>query len=109
MISPILANILNTSVSLGDYPSELKMSEIMPIFKADDETDACNYKLISLLSNFNRVIEKIMYNRAKGFMETHSLLSSSQYGFCQAHSTEHVILDMVDSIRTNMDKKRFSC
>ena len=81
------------------------MSEIVPIFEADDETDACNYRLI----NFNRVIEKIMYNRAKGFIETHNLLSSSQYGFCRAHSTEHVILDMVDSIRTNMDKKNFSC
>ena len=34
---------------------------------------------------------------------------SSQYGFRQAHSTQHAILDMVKTIQTNMDKKLFSC
>ena len=38
-------------------------------------------------------------------IEKHSLLYSSQYGFRQAHSTQHAILDMVESIQTNMDKK----
>ena len=47
------------------------MSKIIQIFKADDETDACNYRLISLLSNFNSIFEKIMYNRAKGFIDKH--------------------------------------
>ena len=69
MISPVLANFLNKSVSLGAYPSKLKMSKIIPIYKADDETDACNYRLISLLSNFNRIFEKIMYNRMKFFID----------------------------------------
>ena len=51
--------------------------------------------------------EYIMYNRMNIFI--HQLLSSSQYDFRQAHSTEHAILDMVESIRTNMDKRLFSC
>ena len=42
-------------------------------------------------------------------MKKHSLLYSSQYGFRQAHSTQHAILDMVETIQTNMDKKLFSC
>ena len=41
------------------------MSKIIPILKADDETDTCNYRPISLLSNFNRIFEKIMYDRMK--------------------------------------------
>ena len=43
------------------------------------------------------------------FIEKHQLLSSSQYGFRQAHSTEHAILDMVETIRSNMDRRLFSC
>ena len=81
IISPVLANFLNKSVSLGVYPSKLKMSKVIPVYKADDETDACNYRPISLLSNFNRIFEKIMYNRMKVFIQKHQLLSSSQYGF----------------------------
>ena len=77
----------------------------MPIFKADDETDTSNYRPISLLLNFNRIFENIMYDRMRDFIEKHSLLYSSQYGFRQAHSAQHAILDMVETIQTNMDKK----
>ena len=50
-----------------------------------------------------------MYNRMRDFIEKHGLLYSSQYGFRQAHSTQHAILDMVETIQTNKDKKLFSC
>ena len=83
IISPVLANFLNKSVSLGAYPSKLIMFKVIPVYKADDETDACNYRPISLLSNFNRIFEKIMYNRMKVFIQKHQLLSSSQYGFAK--------------------------
>ena len=36
------------------------------------------------------------------------LLSSSQYGFRKAHSTQHANLDIVNAIQTNMDKQLFS-
>ena len=55
------------------------------------------------------MFEKIMYDRMRDFIEKHSLLYSSQYGFRQAHSTQHAILDVVETIQTNMDKKLFSC
>ena len=49
VMSPaVLSDILNTSVSLGASPKKLKMSKIIPIFKADDETDTSNYRPISL-------------------------------------------------------------
>lgn len=50
-----------------------------------------------------------MYNRIKVFVEKHQLLYSSQNSFRQAHSTEHAVLSMVETIRTNMDKRLFSC
>ena len=108
VISPVPSDILNTSVSLRAYPPKLKMLNIIPIFKADDKSDTSNYRPISLLSNFNRIFEKIMYDRMRDFIEKHSLLYSSQYGFRQAHSTQHAILDIVETIQTNMGKKLFS-
>ena len=104
-ISPVFSYILNAFVTLGTYPLKLKMSKIIPIFKADDETDTSNYRPISLLSNFNRIFEEIMFERMRDFIEKHSLLYSSQYGFRQAHSTQHAIPDMVETIQINMDKK----
>ena len=83
------------------------MLNIIPIVKADDETDTSNYRPISLLSNVNRIFENIMYGTMRDFIEKHSLLYSSQYGFRQAHSTQHAILDIVETIQTNTDKKLF--
>ena len=125
--TPVLLNFLNTeaksylqffqkfsthlSLSLEAYPKQLKMSKILPIFKDDHETNTSNYRPISLLSNFNRIFENIMYYRIEWecFIEKHSLLYSYRCGFRQAHSTQHAILDMVETIQTNMDKKLFSC
>ena len=45
----------------------------------------------------------------RDFIGKRSQLYSSQYGFRQTHSTQRTILDMVETIQTNMDKKLFSC
>ena len=51
VITPVLTEILNTSIKLRTYPSKLKITKITPVFKSDDDTDAKNYGPISLLSN----------------------------------------------------------
>ena len=111
--TPVLLNFLNTHAT--SYLQFFQTFSIHlsllgpPPKKADDETDTSNYRPISLLSNVNRIFENIMYGTMRDFIEKHSLLYSSQYGFRQAHSTQHAILDMVETIQTNMDKKLFSC
>ena len=109
VISSTLAQIINLSISTGVYPKKLKMAKIIPIFKADDNTDANNYRPISLLSNFNRIFEKLICNRMESFIEKNNLFSPSQNGFCKAHSTQHAILDIFNTIQTNMDNHLFSC
>ena len=79
------------------------------MFKADDETEPNNYRPISLLSNFNRIFEKLMYKRMKVFINEEDILYRSQYGFREEHSTQHAIIDIVNTIQSNMDKSLFSC
>ena len=109
ILSPVLSNIFNTSITSGVHPSKLKISKITPIFKSEDETDASNYRPISLLSSFNRIFEKLLYYRMKDFIDKNKLIHSSQYGFRKAHSSDHAILDIVETLQNNMDKHYFSC
>jgi hypothetical protein len=44
VISPVLSEIINTSIALGIYPTKLKMAKIIPVYKSEDETDANNYR-----------------------------------------------------------------
>ena len=109
IISKPLANIMNASIETGMYPSQLKHAQIVPIFKSDDKEEPGNYRPISLLSNLNRIFEKLMYNRLKIFIDQNNILCSSQYGFREGHSTNHALLDIVNKIQTNMDNNLFSC
>ena len=104
-----LTMLINKSIEYGTYPSKLKLAKVIPIYKSGDESDPSNYRPISLLSIFNRIFEKMMYNRLKSFIEKCNILLYSQYGFREKRSTEHAILDIINEIETNMDKKLYSC
>ena len=69
IISQPLTSLLNLSVIRGVYLAKLKLSKIIPVYKSDDEYDPNNYRPISLLSNFNRIFEKLMYFRMISFIE----------------------------------------
>ena len=74
IISQPLASLLNFSVIQGVYPAKLKLSNIIPVYESDDEHDPNNYRPISLLSNFNRIFEKLMYSHVISFIEKYELL-----------------------------------
>ena len=107
IISQPLSIILNNSISQGAYPSILKHAKVIPIHKGDDPTDPENYRPISLLSIFNRIFEKAMYNRLKPFLDNSGVLYKSQYGFREKHSTQHALLDAANQIQSNMDRRFF--
>ena len=74
LLKKTLAEIFNISVIQGKYSSKLKISRINPIFKADDEKDTNNYRPISLLSNLNRIFEKLMYSRLIQYIDQNNIL-----------------------------------
>ena len=108
-ISHTLPELMNMSILTGIYPHKLKHAIVTPIYNADDETDPNNYRPISLLSVFNRIFEKLMYKRLKSFINRNDIFFTSQYGFRENCSAQHAILDILNKIQNNIDKRLFSC
>ena len=79
--SDTLAEIINISVQSGLYPSKLKHARVIPLCKTGDGTQPGNYLPISLLSVFNRLLERLMKKRLTLFIEKNQTLSQSQYAF----------------------------
>jgi hypothetical protein len=104
-ISKPIAEMINISIQSCIYPSILKHAKVIPVFKTGDVTESDNYRPISLLSNLNKILEKVMYKRFIIFIENKNILHHSQYGFRQQYSTQHAILDIVNNIQANIDKK----
>ena len=109
ILSKPLAELMNMSVPQGQHPSKLKHAKVIPIYKGEDKSDPGNYRPISLLSNFNRIFEKVMFKRLKTFLDKYEVLYRSQYGFRDKHSAQHAILDIVNTLQSNFDNKLFSC
>ena len=61
-ISSQLSEIFNISFSSGIFPSILKTAKVIPIYKKDSKIDFSIYRPISLLSNIEKILERLMYN-----------------------------------------------
>ena len=60
---PFITKIINVSFQNDRFPGELKLAEVSPIFKKNDDLDKENYRLASILSHVSKVFERIVYNR----------------------------------------------
>jgi hypothetical protein len=83
----------------------LKTSKIKPIPKGGDERDILNYRLISILSVFSKILEKIMCKRLNSFIEKKNILSNAQFGFRQGKSTEYACHTFLNNIQEAMENK----
>ena len=80
-ISDQLAVLLNLSFTSGSFPTILKTSKVTPIYKKDSKLKCSNYRPISLLSNIDKILERIVYNRLYKFFEDNKLVYNLQFGF----------------------------
>ena len=55
--------IFNTSFLTGIVPDKFKLARVIPVFKKGSQTNLSNYRPISRLSVFNKLLEKLMFNR----------------------------------------------
>ena len=62
-ISNHLATICNLSFSTGVFPTILKTAKVVPIHKKNSKLEVSNYRPISLLSNIDKIFEKLMHSR----------------------------------------------
>ena len=68
-----------------------------------------NYRPISLLSNLNKIFEKIVYKRIYSFIELSECLYNLQFGFRADHSTTHALINTREKVRAALDQNKVSC
>jgi hypothetical protein len=105
-VSP-LTYICNKSLSLGVFPDRLKYSIVKPIYKNGDKLMMSNYRPISLLTSFSKVLEKLIYIRLYKHISVNNILVKEQYGFRSNSSTEKASYKLIDEILTAMNNKLF--
>ena len=81
-ISKPLVHIFNLTFSIGTIPDSLNVALVTPIFKSNDEKKYENYRPISVLNCFSKLLEKLMTMRLTKFiLNKNNILSQHRYGF----------------------------
>ena len=68
IITKSISLITNLSFSSGTFPNNLRIANVIPIFKKDDRTISSNYRPIPLLSNIRKITEKLILTRLTMFL-----------------------------------------
>lgn len=100
----LIINIINQSFHSGIFPDQLKTAIVIPIFKAGDVNSLSNYRPISILPIFSKIIETIMKNKLIKFLESTNFFANNQFGFRKGFGTENALIEFTNNIYSNINK-----
>ena len=100
-----LSHVFNLSFVNGQFPTKMKLAEVIPIYKSGDPELTNNYRPISLLPTFSKLLERLMFNRLYNYCKINNILIPEQFGFREHLSTEQAILELQDIIVNNINHK----
>ena len=95
---------MNRSICKGSIPSEWKHATVTPIHKAGSATDAANYRPISTLPVFTKILERAVHTMVYTYLLENQLLSNNQSGYRPLHSTSTCLTDVTNRLLHSMDK-----
>ena len=96
--------LFNVSIRSGYVPDSYKCAKIIPIFKSGDKSQFTNYRPISLLSSFSKLLEKIIAKQMIRYLNKFEILYPHQYGFRPGYSTTQPLIQFLDRIYSGLNK-----
>ena len=103
VVAKPLAFIINLSLRTGVFPSIWKNAKITPVHKKGDTKNPENFRSISVLPIFSKIIEKAAHSQLSAFLEKHELLTEFQFGYREKRSTKLACTFLFDSMRNAID------
>ena len=99
IIALILCKVYNVCIRERTFPQILKHGKIIPIYKKGPRDNIENYRPISALPIFGKILEKMLYTLIYKYIISKNILSDTQFGFRRDHSTSHAIHHSVNFIK----------
>ena len=97
-----ITNCINKCISIKSFPDELKVADVIPVFKKEDPNNKANYRLIILLTIISKIFERVIFEQTEKFSE--KILSPKLCGFRKGHSTQHAFLNLLKNWQNFLDK-----
>ena len=103
IIAPSITYLINLSIIQGEFPSNLKIAKITPLFKSGDHSLPGNYRPISVLPTISKIFEKHVVKHLYLYLSKYKLLHESQSGFRSQHSCHTALTSLIDKWLKQID------
>ena len=98
-----MTDLFNLSFTTGAFP------KVVPVFNKDSKLDYSNYRPISLLSNIEKIPEKLTYKRLCTFLNKNNVIYNLQFGFRQQYSTSLALIKITENKGEALDGGNIGC
>lgn len=89
---------------IGECIDEFKVT---PILKSGSKTWLENFRPITIVSIFSKLIEMVIKNRILNFSERNGMFDKYQYGFQKKSNTQSTTIDFLNHVTTSLDKQKY--
>ena len=89
------------------FPKELKLAKVIPLYKTSEPMVFSNYRPVSDLPLFSKILEHLVYTRLLSFINKHKLLYSYQFDFRRGHYPELALICLVDRISNALENGEY--
>ena len=104
---PFLTNCINHSFVSNKFTDELKLSEVIQLYKKPDSLKKESYRPVSLLPHVSKVFERIIYKQIMSYVT--NLFSDYITGFQKSHGSQHCLIKMLENWKSALDKSKSVC
>jgi hypothetical protein len=106
-ISPHLTLLVNSSIQTSEFPHILKLAEVSPVYKKEDNMKRNNYRPISILSVMSKIFEITLANQLSTFF--HNIFSTYLSAYRHHYSTQDVLIQFTEYCKMHLDNGDHVC
>ena len=76
---------------------------VIQTYSKDDADIYSNYRPVSELPSFSKILERLIFNRCLDHVEKHDILNEKQFRFRKNHSNYMAIFELIDKINNAVE------
>jgi hypothetical protein len=104
LIKGPLTHIYNVSLRPWVFPDEWTLAKVKPLYKKGDRYDIQNYRPLSIISVFAKLLERLMFNRLIPILYKNKILTDTQNSFTKGKCVETTVQSFIEIIQEALDK-----
>ena len=97
--------LFNNAISNSEFPENLKLADVTPVFKKKDPLDKTNYRPVSVLPSVSKIFERLMQKQINEHIK--NKLSPYLCGYRKGFSTQYALLSLIERWKKILDEKGF--